>query len=84
MKNTQKNIPITLTLPESLIRDMHLYISKRQISKFVAERVREGLEEKKAEFAKAFREASEDKERNEEIELWDSLSGDGLDETNAY
>lgn len=84
MRNSQKNIPITLSLPESLVRDMHFYISKRQISKFVAERVREGLEDKKAELAKAFREASEDKERNEEAKLWDSLSGDGLDETNSY
>lgn len=84
MKNMQRNIPITLTLPESLVRDMHLYISRRQISKFVAEKVREGLEDKKSELARAFREASKDKERNREIEVWDSLSGEGLDETNAY
>ena len=84
MRDLQRNIPITLTMPEGLVRDLHLYISKRQMSKFVAEKVREGLEDKKAELAKAFREASEDKERNTEIERWDSLSGEGLDETNNY
>lgn len=42
------------------------------------------LESKKEKLAKEFREASIDKERNTEIELWDTLSGDGLDETNDY
>jgi hypothetical protein len=79
-----KNIPITLTLPESLIRDLHLYVSRRQISKFVAQMVAKGLETKKEKLAREFREASQDAERNAEIELWDTLIGDGLDETNAY
>lgn len=79
-----KNIPITLTLPESVVRDLHLYISRRQISKFVAELVERGLEAKKDKLAREFREASQDAERNAEIELWDSTIEDGLDETNAY
>lgn len=78
------NIPITLTLPEELVKDMHTYISKRQISKFVAEMVEKGLESKKDKLAREFREASADALRNAEIDLWDSTSGDGLDETNAY
>lgn len=79
-----KNIPITLTLPENLIRDLHLYISRRQISKFVARMVEKGLETEKQKLAREFQEASQDVERNAEIEIWDTLSKDGLDETNAY
>ena len=79
-----RNIPITLTLPESLVKDLHLYVSRRQISKFVAQMVEKGLETKKEKLAREFREASQDAERNSEIELWDTLIGDGLDETNAY
>ena len=79
-----RNIPITLTLPECLVRDLHLYISRRQISKFVAEMVKKGLECKKEKLAREFREANQDVERNAEIELWDTLTGDGLDETNDY
>ncbi len=78
------NIPITLTLPEELIKDLHQYIAKRQISKFIAELVAEGLEVEKNKLAKEFQEASQDTTRNEEIEIWDTLSKDGLDETNAY
>lgn len=79
-----RNIPITLSLPESIVRDLHLYVPRRQISKFVKKMVEEGLQKEKDKIAKEFLEASQDKERNAEIELWDTLSGDNLDETNSY
>ncbi len=69
-----RNVRITLTLPENLVKDLHLYISLRQISKFVAEVVEKSLESKKKMLAREFREASQDAERNAEIELWDTLS----------
>lgn len=71
------NIPITLALPESLVKDLHLYISRRQISKFVAKLVAKGLETEKKKFAREFQEASQDAERNAEIEIWDTLNGVG-------
>ena len=79
-----KNIPITLTLLENLVKDLHLYISRRQISKFLAQMVEEGLEVKKEKLSKEFRKANFDIERNFEIKLWDIAIGDGLDETNDY
>lgn len=79
-----KNIPITLTLPESLVKDLHLYIARRQISKYVAELIEKGLESRKEILAREYREAAKDDERNSEIKLWDTLVGDGLDETNEY
>ena len=79
-----KKIPITLSFPESLVKDLHLYISPRQISKFVAQMVEKGLENKKEMLAREFREASQDSERNAEIEMWDTTIGDGIDETNDY
>lgn len=79
-----KNLPITLTLPENLIRDLHLYIAKRQISKFIAEMLKKELEHKKKLLAREFQEASQDSERNAEIQLWDTLIEEGLDETNTY
>lgn len=79
-----KNIPITLTLPEDLVKDLHLYVSNRQVSKFVAQLVEQGIKIKKEKLAREFQEASKDAERGEEIELWDTASGDGLDETNEY
>lgn len=79
-----KNIPITLSLPEEMVKDLHLYIPRRQISRFVVEMVKEGLEHKKELIAQEFREASLDKEREEEIEFWDKAIGDGLSEENSY
>lgn len=79
-----RNIPITLTLPENLVKDLHLYISRGQISKFVATMVEKGLETKKDKLAREFREASQDVERNAELELWDTAMGDGLDDKNDY
>lgn len=79
-----KNLPITLSLPEEIIRDLHLYISKRQISKFVAEMLEKELEQKKKILAREFQEAAQDQQRNDEIQVWDDLIGEGLDETNAY
>jgi hypothetical protein len=84
MTQKHRHVPITLTLPEALVKDLHLYISKRQISKYIAHLVEKGLETEKQKLAREFREASRDAERNAEIELWDNLSGDGLDETNDY
>ncbi len=79
-----KKVPITLSLPEHLVKDLHLYVSRRQISKFVAQMVENGLKSEKERLAREFREAAEDKERNTEIELWDTLSNEGLDEKNSY
>lgn len=79
-----KNVPITLTLPESVVRDLHLYTSRRGISKFVAQAVEERLETAKQTLAREFQEASQDEERNSEIELWDSLNDEGLNEENEY
>lgn len=79
-----KNLPITLTLPENIIRDLHLYISKRQISKFVAQMLKEALENKKKLLIKELQEAARDEERNREIELWDTLNDEGINETNPY
>jgi len=82
MKN--KNIPITLALPENLVKDLHLYIARGQISKFVAQVVEEGLEIKKERLARDYQEASQDAEREAEAKLWETTLGDGLDETNRY
>jgi hypothetical protein len=79
-----RNIPITLTLPENLVKDLHQYISRRQISKFVAKMVAKGLETEKQRFAREFQEANQDAERNHEIDIWDTLNGEGLDEKNTY
>ncbi|MGA8165095.1 MAG: hypothetical protein WB791_08750 [Waddliaceae bacterium] len=79
-----RKVPITLTFPENVLRDLYLYTARRERSKFVSDAVKEKLESQKKKLARDFREASQDKERNKEADLWDSLSGEGLDEENKY
>ena len=79
-----KNLPITLTFPESFIRDLHSYIPKRKLSHFFYEIGQKEIESKKKELAQAFREAAKDEELNAEFEIWDNCIGDGIDETNDY
>lgn len=57
---------------------------KNYFKLLILELVGKGLELKKKPLAREFRKASQDKERNAEIEVWDLLSKDGLDETNTY
>jgi hypothetical protein len=79
-----KNIPITLSLPESLVRDLHFYVPRRQMSKFVANLVQKGLSSEREKLAREYHEASLDSERQTMIEEWDIAEGDGLNETNTY
>lgn len=79
-----RKMPITITLPETLIRDLHLYIPERGISRFISILIQKGLEEKKYSIAQQYREAAADEERNREAAEWDVCIGDGLDETNEY
>jgi hypothetical protein len=79
-----RKVSITITMPEKLIRELHLYTPKREISKFVSHLVEQGIEEKKRQLARDFEEAAADEERNAEIAEWDVCMGDGLNETNEY
>ena len=79
-----RKVPITLSLPENLVKDLHLYISHRGISKFVAESLEKELETKKMLLAEEFKQAANDKERQTEIDEWDELNDDGLNEKNSY
>ena len=71
-----KNIPITLCIPEDILRDLYTYVSARKRSKYVAELLSNSLKFKKEQMSKDFRSSSKDLSRNSEIELWDKLEGD--------
>jgi len=79
-----RKVPLTITLPENVVRDMRSYVSQRQISNFISELVQQEISKKKEILAKAFEELAKDEHANEEAKLWDTTIGDGLDETNEY
>ena len=84
MQKQDRKTHISITLTESLIRDLRTYVPQRQVSKFIQELVQKEIDHKKEMLTKAYQEAAQDEERNAEIALWDNLIGDGLDETNDY
>jgi len=72
-----KHENITLSFPQDLNTLLHLRVTRRGISKYVAEAVRKALEEdEQKELLKleaAYEEANKDKDRLKEIEEWGSL-----------
>jgi len=86
MRNMDRKSAISITLKNSLIKEMRSYVPQRQISKFIEELVEKEIEQKKELWAKAYREAALDAERNEDIVGWDNLvgTGEGLSEQNEY
>lgn len=77
---------ITLSFPADLNALLHIKISRRGISKYVAEAVRKALEEdEKKELMKleaAYEESNEDRERQDVIDEWKDL--DHLDNTDGW
>lgn len=63
-----KNLPITLSIPEDVLGDLHLYIVPRKISEFVTECVSEGIKAKKERLSNDFRKASTNSLRTMEMQ----------------
>jgi hypothetical protein len=72
-----RKVPITLSLPEAMVKDLHTYISRRHISAFVAEVIGQSLDAQKRMLADEYRQAAE--ESMEEFKLWDQVMGDGIE-----
>ncbi|MBS0655467.1 MAG: hypothetical protein JSR46_06810 [Verrucomicrobia bacterium] len=79
-----KHSNITLSLSQELIAELHHFVKKRGISKFVEEAVTEKLQLKKSSIEEQYIEAAKDEERNKVFAEWEALSGDGLDEQNDW
>ncbi|MCE5294909.1 MAG: hypothetical protein LLF94_09910 [Chlamydiales bacterium] len=84
MLRQSKHKNITLSLPQELISELHVFVQKRGISRFVEEAIIEKLECKKSTLEQQYIDAGKDKVRNKEFADWDSLAGDGLDAQNDW
>lgn len=75
---------ITLSLPQEMINELHVFVKKRGISRFVEEAVKEKLKIQKFSLEQQYIEAAQDEDRNQIFSDWESLSGDGLNEQNSW
>ncbi len=83
-QSQSKHRNITLSLPQELISELHLFVQKRGISRFVEEAITEKLETKKSSHEQQYKEAALDEERNKIFAEWDTLASEGLDEQNGW
>lgn len=74
-----KNINVTFSLPADLNTLLHAYVSKRGLSRFVAEAIQKALDEKRQILRQAYIEARNDPDRLEIINDWKILDGEKWD-----
>ena len=70
----------TFSLPEEITRDLHSFVKRREMSRFVADAIRKELEVKKQELRDAYLSANEDIGQLEAIDEWKETLSDGVDE----
>jgi hypothetical protein len=79
-KQQAKTVNQTFSLPLDVSKDLHVYIKPREMSRFVSDLIREGIEAKKGALRKAYMEANEDEGQIEATRDWEGTVGDGQDE----
>jgi len=79
-----KKSPITILLPNELIKDLRSYVPRGKISEFISTAVFEKIKDRKKQLAKDFITASTDTLRKKEFDSWDELIEDGLNDQNNY
>lgn len=84
MLRQSKHKNITLSLPQELIAELHLFAQKRGVSRFVEEAIVEKLESKKSSLEQQYIDAAKDELRNKEFADWELFAGDGLDDQNSW
>ena len=82
MKNEDtKKINQTFALPADIFQDLHIYVKKSEISRFVSNAIRKELELKKArKIRKAYLSVNKDLIQQETLEDWETTIYDGSNE----
>lgn len=73
MRYNMKKINVTFSIPEETNKLLHSLISRRKMSKFVADTLQDALVQKKDMLKKAYAEAEKDADRRKTIEDWKVL-----------
>lgn len=81
MKNQESKKTIkTFSIPVDVSQELHTYVKRREMSRFVSDAIRKELLLKKEELRKAYLAANKDQGQNEAMTEWKSTIGDGSDE----
>ena len=85
MKNMRKQprnktINQTFSIPLDVSNELHTYIKRREMSRFVSEAIRKELSYKKDELRKAYLMANTDEGQKEATDEWQGTLADNTDE----
>lgn len=80
MRKNTRTINQTFSLPVDISQELHAYVKRREMSRFVSEAIRKELDSKKKDLERAYFMANEDEGQIESMEDWECALKDGLDE----
>jgi len=79
-KQPQKTVNQTFSLPLEVSKELHTYVKRREMSRFVADAIRKELEATKDNLRQAYLMANEDEGQIETTAEWQGTLADGADE----
>lgn len=80
MKNPpqQKTVNQTFSIPKEVAHELHVYIKRREMSRFVSEAIVNKLESKKKELRQAYIAMSRDESQSKTMKEWEGTIADGI------
>ncbi len=75
-----KTVNQTFSIPREIVHELHVYVKRREMSRFVSEAIRKELEAKREELKQAYIAMSKDKDQNTVIKEWEGTVADGVEE----
>lgn len=79
-KQPHKTINQTFSIPCEISKELHTYIKRREMSRFVSEAIRKELESKKKKLRQAYLMANMDEGQIEATQDWQGTLADGAED----
>ena len=76
-KQQTKTVHQTFSIPIDVSQELHAFVKRREMSRFVTDAIRKELECKKAELRNAYLQANKDEGQAEISKDWEGTVGDG-------
>lgn len=79
-KSHTKTVNQTFSIPREVVHELHVYVKRREMSRFVSEAIRKELEVKREELKQAYIAMSKDENQNAVMKEWEGTIADGVEE----
>lgn len=79
-KHQTKTVNQTFSIPSDVSQELHTYVKRREMSRFVSEAIRKELKAKKEELRRSYQQANEDEGQEDAIKDWENTIADDAEE----